>query len=173
MRPDEPVAEEVGGAGSWGPPSLLRGLVFFVLLLVVILVGRLTPLRSVLDDAEVWRARVDDGPLGVLGFVGATAVLMLVGIPRLAFCFLGGVLFGFAEGLAWSLVGTLLGAYGVFMIARWGGRGRWPRGRWRTRVRPVRTSWSRSLSWIWFATMRPTCISCRILQSRSRCIRLS
>jgi uncharacterized membrane protein YdjX (TVP38/TMEM64 family) len=54
--------------------------------------------------------------------VAGSSVLILVGMPRLLFCALGGVLFGFVEGLIYSQVATLAGAYGTFLVARWGTR---------------------------------------------------
>lgn len=51
-------------------------------------------------------------------FLAASALLTGVGAPRLLFCFLGGWCFGFGWGFALSHVGTLLGAYGVFLLAR-------------------------------------------------------
>jgi uncharacterized membrane protein YdjX (TVP38/TMEM64 family) len=63
--------------------------------------------------------------LGVWGpvvFTTAVAVLVAVGVPRLLFCALGGLAFGFFYGLIWSQVGTLAGSYLTFVCARWGGK---------------------------------------------------
>lgn len=51
-------------------------------------------------------------------FVLATALATALGVPRLVFCVMGGWLFGFAWGFAWSQLGSLLGAYGLFVLAR-------------------------------------------------------
>jgi uncharacterized membrane protein YdjX (TVP38/TMEM64 family) len=55
-------------------------------------------------------------------FTLATAAFTAIGLPRLLFCSLAGVLFGFAWGLLWSELGTLLGSYGTFLFARWSAR---------------------------------------------------
>lgn len=51
-------------------------------------------------------------------FVAVSAVLTGLGAPRLLFCSLAGWSFGFAWGFVLSHLGTLLGAYGVFLLAR-------------------------------------------------------
>ncbi|SMF93880.1 Uncharacterized membrane protein YdjX, TVP38/TMEM64 family, SNARE-associated domain [Methylomagnum ishizawai] len=53
-----------------------------------------------------------------LVFFLASAVLTGLGAPRLLFCFLAGWSFGFGWGFVLSQFGTLLGAYGVFLLAR-------------------------------------------------------
>jgi uncharacterized membrane protein YdjX (TVP38/TMEM64 family) len=63
--------------------------------------------------------------LGLWGpavFCAASAALVALGAPRLVFCALGGLAFGFVQGLIWSQLGTLLGSYLTFCFARWGGR---------------------------------------------------
>lgn len=51
-------------------------------------------------------------------FMLGAALFTALGMPRLVFCALGGVLFGFTWGFVWSHLGTLLGAYGAFLFAR-------------------------------------------------------
>ncbi|BBL73625.1 TVP38/TMEM64 family protein [Methylomagnum ishizawai] len=51
-------------------------------------------------------------------FFLASALLTGLGAPRLLFCFLAGWSFGFGWGFVLSHFGTLLGAYGVFLLAR-------------------------------------------------------
>ncbi len=63
--------------------------------------------------------------LGIWGpavFTLAVALLVAVGAPRLIFCALGGLAFGFFHGLLWSQIGTLAGSYLTFISARWGGK---------------------------------------------------
>ena len=55
-------------------------------------------------------------------FTLAAALLTAIGMPRLLLCSLAGVIFGFTWGFVWSHFGTLLGAYGTFIFARWSGR---------------------------------------------------
>ena len=83
----------------------------------------LTDLRDVLDNTSRLKHLISSqGVWGPVYFVGASSILILVGMPRLIFCALGGVLFGFVEGLIYSQVATLAGAYGTFLFARWGTR---------------------------------------------------
>jgi len=63
--------------------------------------------------------------LGIWGpavFTLAVALLVAVGAPRLVFCALGGLAFGFFYGLLWSQLGTLAGSYLTFICAKWGGK---------------------------------------------------
>ena len=55
-------------------------------------------------------------------FTLTVALLTAVGLPRLLFCTLAGMVFGFTWGFIWSHLGTLLGAYLTFLFARWSGR---------------------------------------------------
>ena len=55
-------------------------------------------------------------------FTLISALLIMLGTPRLLFCALAGLAFGFWAGLWWSLLGSLLGSYAAFRAARWGGR---------------------------------------------------
>ena len=45
-----------------------------------------------------------------------------VGIPRLLFCPIGGLAFGFWKGLLWTQTATLAGYYVLFLFIRWGGQ---------------------------------------------------
>ncbi|MEW6037109.1 MAG: VTT domain-containing protein [Pseudomonadota bacterium] len=71
-------------------------------------------------EAKVWFDGI--GAFAPTVFVASSAVLTAVGFPRLVFCVLGGLLFGFAWGSVWSELGTVLGAYGTFLFARWSAR---------------------------------------------------
>jgi uncharacterized membrane protein YdjX (TVP38/TMEM64 family) len=74
-----------------------------------------------------------------LGWVGPAAWMVIVftlvaaGMPRLLFCPIGGLAFGFWYGLLWTQVATLTGYYVLFLFVRWGGRDfvlrHWPRVR--------------------------------------------
>jgi uncharacterized membrane protein YdjX (TVP38/TMEM64 family) len=72
-----------------------------------------------------------------LGWMGPTTWMVIVfalvaaGMPRLLFCPIGGLAFGFWHGLLWTQVATLAGYYVLFLFVRWGGRDfvlrHWPR----------------------------------------------
>jgi len=55
-------------------------------------------------------------------FAGAMAVLVAVGVPRLALWSLAGVTFGLGRGILFAEMGTLVGSYITFCFVRWAGR---------------------------------------------------
>ncbi len=71
------------------------------------------------------------GWVGPAAWMGIVFVLVAAGIPRLLFCPIGGLAFGFWSGLLWTQVATLAGYYALFLFVRWGGRTfvlrHWPR----------------------------------------------
>jgi uncharacterized membrane protein YdjX (TVP38/TMEM64 family) len=87
-------------------------------LLVLGVLTSLPPVRHVIVDNQprVKQFIRDFGPWAPVVFTASVAVLVGLGLPRLAFHFLGGALFAFWGGLLWSLVGTLIG-YGVVFLA--------------------------------------------------------
>ena len=81
------------------------------------------PLKDVLNQSQQiksWLA--ETGYAAPAVFTLAAALLTAIGMPRLLLCTLAGVIFGFTWGFVWSHFGTLLGAYGTFIFARWNGR---------------------------------------------------
>jgi uncharacterized membrane protein YdjX (TVP38/TMEM64 family) len=81
------------------------------------------PLKDVLNQSQqikLWLA--ETGYAAPAVFTLAAALLTAIGMPRLLLCTLAGVVFGFTWGFVWSHFGTLLGAYGTFIFARWSGR---------------------------------------------------
>jgi uncharacterized membrane protein YdjX (TVP38/TMEM64 family) len=62
--------------------------------------------------------------------MGIVFMLVAAGTPRLLFCPISGLAFGFWHGLLWTQVPTLAGCYAQFLFVRWGGRDfvvrRWP-----------------------------------------------
>jgi len=81
------------------------------------------------QQMKLWFAGIGD--IAPLIFTLGAALLTALGMPRLMFCALGGLLFGFTWGFVWSHLGTVLGAYGAFVFARCTARGyllrRYPR----------------------------------------------
>lgn len=81
------------------------------------------PLKDVLNQShqiKLWLA--ETGYAAPAVFTLATALLTTIGMPRLLLCTLAGVVFGFTWGFILSHFGTVLGAYGTFIFARWSGR---------------------------------------------------
>ncbi len=71
------------------------------------------------------------GWVGPAAWMGIVFVLVAAGMPRLLFCPIGGLAFGFWYGLLWTQVATLAGYYVLFLFVRWGGQDfvlrHWPR----------------------------------------------
>ncbi len=91
-----------------------------------------TPLSAYLRDMQsvkFWLLSL--GWVGAAAWRGIVLVLVAMGTPRLLFCPIGGLAFGFWQGLLWTQVATLAGSYALFLFVRWGGRGfvlrHWPR----------------------------------------------
>jgi uncharacterized membrane protein YdjX (TVP38/TMEM64 family) len=81
------------------------------------------PLKDLLNQGQQvksWLA--ETGYAAPAVFTLAAALLTALGMPRLLLCSLAGMVFGFAWGFVWSHLGTVLGAYGTFIFARWSGR---------------------------------------------------
>lgn len=77
------------------------------------------PLQDWVGHAtELRGAALRLGHTAPLVFFLAAVLATLVGLPRLIFCSLGGWLFGLGWGFALSHFGTLIGAYGMFLMAR-------------------------------------------------------
>jgi uncharacterized membrane protein YdjX (TVP38/TMEM64 family) len=91
-----------------------------------------TPARGYLANIQrvkIWLLSL--GWLGPATWMGMVFVLVAAGMPRLVFCPVGGLVFGFRYGLLWTQVATLAGYYALFLFVRWGGRDfvlrHWPR----------------------------------------------
>ncbi len=81
------------------------------------------PLKEVLNQShqiKLWLAGTGYAAPAIFAFVAA--LLTAIGMPRLLLCSLAGVVFGFTWGFVLSHFGTVLGAYGTFIFARWSGR---------------------------------------------------
>jgi uncharacterized membrane protein YdjX (TVP38/TMEM64 family) len=78
-----------------------------------------TPLNRWLAEAQNLKQMVDDyGWKAHAIFIAGSIAGIAVGVPRLALCGLGGVLFGFVEGVLASQFAGVLGSYGAFLITR-------------------------------------------------------
>lgn len=99
---------------------MLRKAVLLILLAIAGgLACRFTPLGDWLAPAgqvSEWLRRA--GVVGALGFVVATGVLILGGVPRLLFCVVGGALYGFWWGLTLTLVATTASYYATYQFLR-------------------------------------------------------
>jgi len=99
-------------------------------LLLVLVVGsfmtcaNFTPMRAWITNVQTWKGYVSEMGWKADGmFCLACAASVLIGIPRLPLCAAAGLIFGFAEGLSISLLGSTVGSYGAFVMSRHGARG--------------------------------------------------
>lgn len=82
-----------------------------------------TPLKAWITNVQAWKGLVRDFGWGAHAvFVAACAAVVMLGVPRLPLCAAAGLIFGFGEGLALSLVGSTLGSHGAFVLSRHGFR---------------------------------------------------
>jgi uncharacterized membrane protein YdjX (TVP38/TMEM64 family) len=91
-----------------------------------------TPARKYLGNIQSvkwWLLSL--GWVGPAAWMGIVFSLVAAGMPRLLFCPIGGLAFGFWHGLLWTQVATLAGYYTLFLFVRWGGQDfvlrHWPR----------------------------------------------
>jgi hypothetical protein len=91
-----------------------------------------TPARNYLGNIQSVKSwLLSLGWVGPAAWMGIVFVPVAAGMPRLLFCPIGGLAFGFWYGLLWTQVATLAGYYALFLFVRWGGRDfvlrHWPR----------------------------------------------
>jgi len=82
-----------------------------------------TPARKYLGNIQIikfWLLSL--GWVGPAVWMGIVFVLVAAGMPRLLFCSIGGLAFGFWYGLLWTQLATLFGCYVIFLFVRWGGQ---------------------------------------------------
>ena len=123
-----PLSITKSGTGlfSWKPLIMLLGLVAALGLVYF------TPIRDSLRNMESVKAwLLSLGWMGPVVWMGFVFALVAAGMPRLLFCPISGLAFGFWYGLLWTQVATLAGYYALFLFVRWGGQGfvlrHWPR----------------------------------------------
>ncbi len=103
------------------PVKRAAALLIFILLLVFALFK--SPVRDYLASAQDAAQKLTQfGWEGHLLFFFGTTVLVLLGMPRLLFCGIGGMAFGWWLGLVYAVLATLLAYYLQFIFVRWGGR---------------------------------------------------
>ncbi len=91
-----------------------------------------TPARKYFANVQSVKAwLVSLGWMGPAAWMAIVFPLVAAGVPRLLFCPIGGLAFGFWEGLLWTQLATLAGNYVSFLFVRWGGHDfvlhHWPR----------------------------------------------
>jgi uncharacterized membrane protein YdjX (TVP38/TMEM64 family) len=105
------------------PPSWRKIALLAIGVGTLLTVVYFSPLRQYLSHVgEISEQIRSFGALAPLVVVVSISVLVAVGFPRLALCGVAGMALGFWSGLLWAQLGTLLGNYAVFILARAGGR---------------------------------------------------
>ena len=94
--------------------------ILFAVLAVLLLLTSLPQVRQVISDSlpQLKQFVQDYGPWAPVVFILIVAVLVAVGVPRLALHLVGGALFAFWGGLIWCLIGTMIGYGVVFLMVR-------------------------------------------------------
>ena len=91
-----------------------------VIVAVLIALLYFTPLKQWLAQVQELKSRIDGyGWKAHAVFILGSIAGIALGLPRLVLCGLGGVLFGFVEGLLASQFAGVLGSYGAFLLTRW------------------------------------------------------
>lgn len=130
MKTVEDTPEQII-ASSWFRP-IIKALVLLGVMLAVLWLIYGSPLRQSLGHLREMNTHLSRmGFWAPLIFTVAVALLVAAGCPRLLLCPIGGMAFGFWEGLLWSQLGTLIGSYLLFLFVRWSGQElvlrRWPK----------------------------------------------
>jgi uncharacterized membrane protein YdjX (TVP38/TMEM64 family) len=127
-RMNDTASQQPGTHPERDIPPPWRGIVLLALVVAALLaIVYLSPLREYLGKARELSENIRSlGLFGPAALVVGVAVLVALGFPRLAFCVIAGMAFGFWKGLLWTQLGTLAGNYVLFLVARRGG-GAWVR----------------------------------------------
>jgi uncharacterized membrane protein YdjX (TVP38/TMEM64 family) len=121
--PDAELVELEREATQSARASERRLLLMALVVAAAIALIHFTPLERYLTDVHRWKdALARFGIWASLLFGAVSTVCIAAGIPRLLFGTIAGVLFGFWEGFFVAQFSALIGSYGAFLFARWGGR---------------------------------------------------
>jgi uncharacterized membrane protein YdjX (TVP38/TMEM64 family) len=83
-----------------------------------------TPIGGIVRDVQQIRDFLKGDDLWAeLSFLAIVTLLVAIGMPRLIFYGVGGLAFGFWQGLLLAQAGSLLGSFATFHAIRHGGRG--------------------------------------------------
>jgi uncharacterized membrane protein YdjX (TVP38/TMEM64 family) len=117
---------------SWMADFPWKPLIVLIVVAAAFALVYFTPAREYLrniQSVKFWLLSL--GWVGPAAWMGIVFLLVAAGAPRLMFCPIGGLAFGFWHGLLWTQGATLAGYYALFLFVRWGGRDfvlrHWPR----------------------------------------------
>ena len=103
--------------------SIRKDFIFLLVFVILIFIAYNSPLKEYIDRAPEFCDKIKQtGILAPLIFTLGVCVLVCAGVPRLLLCPVGGMAFGFVQGLIYCVLGTLMAYYIIFLFVRWGGR---------------------------------------------------
>ncbi len=103
------------------PTRLIKKfLILSPVVLLVLVIAYSSPLSDYLSRVSEISGKIRGfGIAGPIVFIAAMSILVAIGFPRLIFCPIAGITFGFVAGLAYSVIGSLIAYYAVFLFVRW------------------------------------------------------
>ncbi len=100
----------------------LRLLILILCAAAVLTLHHFGPLQNPFLSVRNLLTGMESGPAVTgLAFFFLTFIMVALGVPRLIFFTLGGIIFSFWPGLLLAMAGTLAGAYTTFVFVRWCG----------------------------------------------------
>lgn len=121
--PTEPRASGISTEETTTSAESRRLWIVVTMVLAFLVTLHFSPLKSWLEDVRSLKQAIAGYGLAAYGaFAMGSIAAIAVGVPRLPLCGLAGLLFGFVGGALVSLVSSMAGSYGAFLIARWSGR---------------------------------------------------
>ncbi|MBQ7589293.1 MAG: TVP38/TMEM64 family protein [Verrucomicrobia bacterium] len=120
--PQAPLNRSPGKEGKKRfPVKRTIALVLFLFLLIGL--GLHAPVKEYVSSVQESAQKIIEfGWKGHIIFLFGVTLLILLGMPRLLFCAIGGMAFGWWLGLIYAVAATLLAYYLQFLFVRWGGR---------------------------------------------------
>ncbi len=98
-------------------------LIFSPILLLLLVIAYSSPLSDYFTQVSELSSKIRDiGITAPIVFTLGIAVLVSIGFPRLIFCPIAGMAFGFVFGLLYTIVGSLIAYYLFFIFVRRNGR---------------------------------------------------
>ena len=146
----DPVLSDPKQQRSW-----IKLVISAVVVGVLLGVVYFSPLKDYLRRAQDLSQQIRSfGALAPLVLTLIVALLAAVGFPRSVLCILAGMALGFWSGLFWAQLGTLLGNYVLFLVARGFGRD-WADRIVRKRAGLLRFSQERGITGVFLARQLP------------------
>jgi uncharacterized membrane protein YdjX (TVP38/TMEM64 family) len=126
------MVAQINTPRSWTADFAWKPLIMLAVMAAAFALVYFTPVRKYIGNIQSVKSwLLSLGWVGPAAWMGIVFALVAAGMPRLLFCPIGGLAFGFWHGMLWTQAATLAGYYILFLIVRWGGRDfvlrHWPR----------------------------------------------